>query len=116
MQQFLGDPESGLLNLEVHCPALAIAKKTLDEICFRTTQKTTDREPPPFKIDQDTGLSILSVMDTTYTLKIKLQEKQDHVTSGKQRISIVPASVKAYPTCHSWIITAHVSLLNLEKQ
>ena len=24
--------------------------------------------------------------------------------------------LKAYPTCHSWIITAHVSLGNLEKQ
>ena len=27
MQRFLGDPESGLLNLEVHCLALAIARK-----------------------------------------------------------------------------------------
>ena len=48
--QFLGDPESGLLNLEVHCLALAIAKKTLDETCFRTAQKTMDREPTSFKI------------------------------------------------------------------
>ena len=30
MQQFLGDLESGLLNLEVHCLALAITKKTID--------------------------------------------------------------------------------------
>ena len=50
MQQFLRDPESGLLNLEAHCLALAIAKKTLDENRFRTAQKTTDREPPSFKI------------------------------------------------------------------
>ena len=50
MQWFLGDPESGLLNLEVQCLALAIAKKTLDENHFRTAQKTTDREPPSFKI------------------------------------------------------------------
>ena len=28
MQRFLGDPESGLLNLEEHCLALTIAKKT----------------------------------------------------------------------------------------
>ena len=42
MQWFLGDPESRLLNLEVHCLALAIAKKTLDENCFRTAQKTTE--------------------------------------------------------------------------
>ena len=50
MQQFLGDPESGLLNLEAHHLALAIAKKTLDENCFRTAQKTTDRTLPSFKI------------------------------------------------------------------
>ena len=50
MQWFLGDPESGLLNLEAHCLVLAIAKKTLDENCFRTAQKTTDTEPPSFKI------------------------------------------------------------------
>ena len=43
MQQFLGDPESGLFNLEAHCLALAIAKKTLDENCFRNAQKTTER-------------------------------------------------------------------------
>ena len=50
MQQFLGDPESDLLNLEAHDLALAIAKKTLDENCFRTAHKTTDREPPSFRI------------------------------------------------------------------
>ena len=32
MQQFFGDPESGKLHLETHRLALAIAKKTLDEI------------------------------------------------------------------------------------
>ena len=50
MQGFLGDLESGLLNLEAHHLALAIAKKTLDENSFRTAQNTTDREPPSFKI------------------------------------------------------------------
>ena len=50
MQWFLGDLESVLLNLEAHWLALAIAKKTLDENCFRTAQKTMDREPPSFKI------------------------------------------------------------------
>ena len=50
MQWYLGDPESGLLNLEAHCLAQTIAKKTLDENCFRTAQKTMDREPPSFKI------------------------------------------------------------------
>ena len=50
MQQFLGDPESGLFKLAAHHLALAIAKKTLDENHFRTVQKTTDRKPPSFKI------------------------------------------------------------------
>ena len=51
MQQFLGDPDSEMLSLEVHRLALAIAKKTLDENCFRTAKKTTDRQQPSFKID-----------------------------------------------------------------
>ena len=46
----MGDPDSGLLNLEAHRLALAIAKKTLHENCFRTAQKTMDRQPPSFKI------------------------------------------------------------------
>ena len=50
MQWFLGDPDSGLLNLEAHSLALAIAKKTLDENCFRTAQKAMDRQAPSFKI------------------------------------------------------------------
>ena len=36
MQQFLGNPEYSLLNLEAHHLALVIAKKTLDENCFKT--------------------------------------------------------------------------------
>ena len=50
MQQFLRDPECGLLNLEPQWLALAIAKKILDENHFRATQKTIDREPQSFKI------------------------------------------------------------------
>ena len=51
MQQFLGNLKSGLLKFEAHPLALAIAKKTIDENHFRTVQKTTEREPPSFKID-----------------------------------------------------------------
>ena len=50
MQQFLGDLEPRLLNLEAHHLVPVITKKTLDENHFRTAQKTTDREPPSFKI------------------------------------------------------------------
>ena len=42
MQCFLGDPDSGMLNLETQRLALAIAKKTLDENRFKTAQKTMD--------------------------------------------------------------------------
>ena len=51
MQWFLGDPDSGILNLEVQRLALAIVKKMLDENHFTTAQKTMDRTPPSFKID-----------------------------------------------------------------
>ena len=50
MQRFLGDPDSRLLNLEAHHLALAIAKKTLDENCFRIAQKAINRETPSFRI------------------------------------------------------------------
>ena len=50
MQHFLGDPNSGRLNLENHHLALAIAKKTLDENHFRNAQKTTDRKPSSFQL------------------------------------------------------------------
>ena len=50
MQQFLGDPDSGILNLEAHRLVLAIAKKTLYENHFKAAHKTMDRTPPTFKI------------------------------------------------------------------
>ena len=46
MQHFPGDPGSGMLNLETHRLALAIAKKTLDENRFKTAQKTMAQEKP----------------------------------------------------------------------
>ena len=54
MQHFLGDPESGKLSLENQCLALAIAKKTLGENCFRNTWKTTNRKPPTFQLGNRT--------------------------------------------------------------
>ena len=50
MQHFLGDPDSGMLNLETHRLALAIAKKTLDENKFTATQKMMARDKPAFKV------------------------------------------------------------------
>ena len=49
MQHFLGDPDSGMLNLETHRLALAIAKKTLDENRFTATQKMMARDKPAFQ-------------------------------------------------------------------
>ena len=50
MQCFLGDPDSGMLNLETHRLALAIAKKTLDENRFKTAQKTMARKKLAFQV------------------------------------------------------------------
>ena len=98
MQQFLGDPESGLFNWEGHHLALAILKKPLDENHFWTTQRTMDREPPSFKIydslfqKQTTrqmdlkwrhGYSIVHIKCNRHYLHIVNQAtgKQDHATS-----------------------------------
>ena len=50
MQHFLGDPDSGMLNLETNRLALAIAKKTLDENRFTATQKMMARDKPAYQI------------------------------------------------------------------
>ena len=50
MQHFLRDPDSGVLNLETHRLALAIAKKTLDENRFTATQKAMARDKPAFQV------------------------------------------------------------------
>ena len=50
IQQFLGDPDSGMLSFEAHRLTLAIAKKTLDNNHFKTAQKTMERTPSSFKI------------------------------------------------------------------
>ena len=50
MQHFLGDPDSGKLNLETQRLTLAIAKKTLDKNRFTATQKTLERNQPAFQI------------------------------------------------------------------
>ena len=50
IQHFLGGSGSGMLNLETHRLALAIAKKTLDENRFKTAQTIMERTPPSFKI------------------------------------------------------------------
>ena len=50
MQHFLGDPDFGMLNLETHRLALAIAKKTLDENRFMANQKAMARDKPAFQV------------------------------------------------------------------
>ena len=49
-QCFLGEPDSGKLNLETHRLALVIAKKTLEENRFTTTQKMMAWDKPAFQI------------------------------------------------------------------
>ena len=50
MQQFLGDPDCGMIHLEAHRLALAISMKTLDENHLKTAQKTMDGQLLSFKI------------------------------------------------------------------
>ena len=50
MQHFLGNPDSGMLNLKTHRLALAVVKKTLDKNRFMATQKTMARKKLTFQI------------------------------------------------------------------
>ena len=44
MQHFLGDPDSGKLNLETHRLTLAIAKKTLDKKQIHSYSKDSSKK------------------------------------------------------------------------
>ena len=50
IQQFLDDPDSGCLDLQSCCLALAKAKKTLDENHFTHAQKMMHHTPFNFKV------------------------------------------------------------------
>ena len=51
MQHFLGDPDSGKLNLETHRLALAIAKKTLDETDLQLLKRCWQETNQLFKLE-----------------------------------------------------------------
>ena len=56
MLQFLGDPDSGHLDIESHCHALVLAKKSLDENQFKHTQKMTNHTHPISKLVMEHSL------------------------------------------------------------
>ena len=71
MQHFLGDPESGMLNLETHRLALAIAKKMLDENRFKAAQKMMARDKPAFQI----GDLCIFQEQTTWQMGLKMETR-----------------------------------------
>ena len=84
---FVRDPKnSGIINLEGHRLALAIAKKTLDENCFRTAHKTMDRQPPSFKIGD----------------RVYFKKKQP----GKWDLKWIPG-YRIVQIEHAWTFSAH---------
>ena len=70
MQQILGDPESGCLDLETYHLALAIAKKILDENRFKHTHKR-----------QQTALYLILKLAKEYTSKTSNLE--DGISNGE---------------------------------
>ena len=53
MQHFLGDSESGMLNLETHILVLAIAKETLDDNRFKTAQRPWTEHHHPSRLETE---------------------------------------------------------------
>ena len=86
MQHFLGNPESGQLNLEAHQLTLAIAKKTIDENCFRNAQKTMDREPPSFKLGD--RVYFKSKQPGKWDLKLRPRYKIVHIERDRCSLHI----------------------------
>ena len=64
MQQFLGDLDSRMLNLEAHRLTLAIAKKTLDDNHLKAAHKTMDRTPPTFNKEDSRLMAQLKTWHT----------------------------------------------------
>ena len=65
MQHFLGDPDSGMLNLETHRLALAIAKKTLYENRFKMAQRLWTTHHHPSRLETEFTLRINSPANGT---------------------------------------------------
>ena len=63
MQSFLGDPDSGHLDLKLPLLALAIDKKPLDEIWFKHAQMMTNCTPPNFKVGKSIFFKISNLLN-----------------------------------------------------
>ena len=69
MQLFLGDSDSGCLELESHCFALAIAKKTLDENHIKHAQTMMHCTTPNFKV----GNRVFFKKQATWQIRSKME-------------------------------------------
>ena len=65
MQCFLGDPDSGMLNLETHRLALAIAKKTLDENSLKKLKRPWTIHHHPSGLETESTLRTTSPANRT---------------------------------------------------
>ena len=120
MQWFLGDPESGMLNLEAHWLALATTKNTLNENHFRNAQKTMDRQPPSFNISDMVcfedkqpgkwdlkwrlGYRIVQIECNGHFLHIKNQATGKVWSCNMKDIVLEPAVEHRYTIWQSWKI------------
>ena len=76
----------------------------LEENCFRTAQKTTDREPPSNKIgnrvyfkDKQAGMWDMKWRPGLSSFQHCMHDCTHQYNMGEQRVSTVPACIKSLP-------------------
>ena len=98
MQHFLGDPDSGMLNLETHRLALAIAKKTLDANRFTATQKMMARDKLAFQIGD--CVYFKNKQPGKWDLKWRPGYRIVHVEHNRHFIHIENQATGKIPSCN----------------
>ena len=116
MQHFLGDPDSGKINLETHRLALAIAKKTLDENRFTATQKTLARDKPAFQIGDHVYLK--NKQPGKWDLKWRPVYRIVHIECDRHLIHIENQATGKIHSCNvsDIILEPPVELWNIDTQ
>ena len=110
------DPDSGMLNLETHRLALAIAKKTLDENRFKTAQKTMAWEKPAFQVGD--LVYFKNKQPGKWDLKLRPRYTIVHIEHDGHFIHIENQATGKILSCNvsDIILEPPIKILNIETQ
>ena len=116
MQNFLGDPDSSMLNLETHRLALTIAKKTLDENRIKTAQKTMAQKNPTFQVGD--RVYFKNKQPGKWDLKWRSQYRIVHIEHDRHFIHIKNPATGKIQSCNMTdiILEPPIEFWNIDTQ